>query len=103
MSMNQEYIGSIEILDSNELVVVLKSGGKPSYQLIYREAAEVSWDNQLKAFKSPAPRKWSHSDWYHHIIKVTENCDISLVLTDATSWVNIPPETKAEICTHKNT
>jgi len=101
--MNQENICSVEILDSDELIVVLESGGKPSYQLIYREAAEVYWDNDLKAFKSPAPRKWSNSDWYHHIIKVARNCSISLLLTDKTTWVNVPSQVKVEICANENT
>ena len=100
--MNLENISSIEMLDSKELIVVIESGGKPSYQFIYREAAEVNWDNQLKAFKSPVPRKWSHSDWFNHIVKVAKNCGISLVLKDTTGWVNISTETKAEICVNQN-
>lgn len=101
--MNLENISSVEVLNSNELIVVLESGGKPNYQFIYREGAEVNWDDQLKAFNSPIPRKWSHSDWYHHIVKVAENCGISLVLTDTTSWINISPETMAEICANQKT
>ena len=69
--MNRESISTIEILESGEITVVLASGGKPMYQYIYREAAEVCSDNEKgNCFKAPAPRKWSYSDWYHHIISV---------------------------------
>jgi len=101
--MIHENISSVEILESDELIVVLESGGEPSYQNIYREAAEVYWVNDLKAFKSPPPKKWSHSVWFHHIVKVAGNCSISLILTKNTSWVNIPDLTKGEICASKNT
>ncbi|NQY01982.1 MAG: hypothetical protein HRT76_01765 [Halieaceae bacterium] len=96
--MSSEIIGKIEILSSGELALFLESGGKPSYQLVYREAAEISWDNELKAFTSPVPRQWSYSDWFSHILKVTQNCGISLSRSENTSWVNVPVAVKEEIC-----
>lgn len=30
----------------------------------------MCWDNGRKAFKAPAPRKWSHADWFEHIVAV---------------------------------
>ena len=95
--MEIESLSLIEILENGEMFLVLASGGKPSYQYIYREAAEVYWDNERKAFKAPVPREWSHSDWYQHIIKVTTNIGITLVLTKDTNWVNVPAEIKDEI------
>jgi len=38
------------------MYVVLAIGGNPMYQYIYREAAEVYWDNNIKGFKAPPPR-----------------------------------------------
>lgn len=96
--MEIEEISKVEILDNEEMYVVLASGGKPGYQMIYREAAEIYWDNECKGFKAPAPRKWSHADWFHHIVKVTGNCSIALKLMDSTKWVNVPNEVKIEIC-----
>ena len=55
--MEIEEISKVEILDNQEMYVVLASGGKPMYQYIYREAAEVYWDNDIKGFKAPPPRK----------------------------------------------
>jgi len=97
--MNRESISTIEILESGEITVVLASGGKPMYQYIYREAAEVCWDNERKCFKAPAPRKWSYSDWYHHIISVVASgLGVSLELSRETKWVNVPAQTRAAIC-----
>jgi len=96
--MTLEDISKIEILENGEMYVVLASGGKPSYQLIYREAAEVYWDDERKGFKAPTPRTWCHSEWFHHIVKVARNCDIELSLTEQTTWVNVPQDTKVNIC-----
>ena len=97
--MDIEIISKVEILDNEEMYVVLASGGKPMYQHIYREAAEVYWDNDKQGFKAPPPRKWSHSDWYHHIVSVAASgLGISLELSSSTSWVNVSAQTKAEIC-----
>ncbi len=102
--MKIEEISEIEILDNNEMYVVLASGGKPMYQHIYREAAEVYWDNDIKGFRAPPPRKWSHSDWYHHIVDVAASgLGISLKLSNNICWVNVPAQTKAEICAKKST
>jgi hypothetical protein len=99
-----EEISKVEILSNEEMYVVLASGGKPSYQHIYREAAEIYWDNDIKGFKAPAPRKWSHSDWFHHIVSVVASgLGVSLELSSKTDWVNVPAQTKAEICAKQST
>ena len=98
-----EAIERVEILENDQLIVVLEGDGDPSYQYVYREAAEVYWDNDLKAFTSPAPRNWSHSDWFHHIIKIAKNCNINLSLNTHTKWVNIPNSVKEQILVGKNT
>jgi len=98
-----EVIERVEILENDQLIVVLASGGDPSYQYVYREGGEVYWDNDLKAFKSPAPRSWSHSDWFHQIVNVAKNCNINLSLNNQTNWVNIPNSIKEQILVGKNT
>ena len=96
-----EVIGKVEILENNQLIVVLASGGQPDYQYIYREAAEVNWDDDLKAFKSHAPSEWSHSDCFHHIIKVAKNVSINLTLNNDTTWVNISNNIKKQMLVGK--
>jgi hypothetical protein len=98
-----EVIESVEILENGQLILVLASGGNPSYQHIYREAAEVKWDTNLKAFTSPPPREWSHSDWFHHIVKIAKNCNINLSLNNQTNWVNVPKNIKEQMFAGKNT
>ena len=97
--MESEEISKVEILESGEMFLVLASGGKPMYQYIYREASEVYWDNVRKAFKAPPPRKWSHADWYRHIVSVAESgLGLSIKLSKSPIWINVPESTKAEIC-----
>jgi len=98
-----EVIERVEILKNGQLILVLASGGNTSYQHIYREAAEVKWNSNLKAFTSPRPRDWSYSDWFHHIFKVAKNCNINLVTNNQTTWVNIPTDVKNEILAGNNT
>lgn len=102
--MEIEEISKIEILENGEMFVVFASGGKPMYQYIYREAAEVYWDNELKGFKAPTPRKWSHSDWFKQIVSVVASgLGIALKQSNTTVWINVPKQTKAEICAVQNT
>ena len=102
--MQLESIDIIEILENGEMYIVLSSGGKPSYQYIYREAAEVYWDENKKGFKAPSPRKLSHADWFKHIVTVANNgLGISLEITDNTKWVNVSNETRQKICAYKAT
>ncbi|MBA6251594.1 hypothetical protein [Colwellia sp. MB3u-55] len=98
-----KVIEKVEILKNDQLFVVLASGGKPDYQYIYREAAEVNWDDELKAFKSPAPREWCHSDWFHHIVKVAKNISINLVLNNDKTWVDISKNVKEQVLVGRNT
>jgi hypothetical protein len=96
--MEAEEISKVEIVESGEMYVILKSGGNPMYHHIYREAAEVYWDESMKGFKSPPPRKWSYSDWYEHIVSVAASgLGISLYLTNNTIWQNVPESTMSEI------
>ena len=101
--MNTENISRIEILDGGELILILESGGNASYQHIYREAAEVYWDKELKGFKSPKPRQWSYLEKYLHIVKVAENCSILLSLSPSTEFQNILKNIKDEILASTNT
>lgn len=81
------------------MFIVLASGGKPMYQYIYREAAEIYWDNEAKGFKAPVPRKWTHTNWFKQIVSVAASgLGIRLKLSDFTVWVNVPRQTKIEIC-----
>jgi len=45
----------------------------PDFQYIYREAAGVHWNENLKCFQSSQPNnwdKWGHREWYNQILSV---------------------------------
>lgn len=97
--MVAEEISTIEILESGELLILLESGGKPMYQYIYREAAEVRWDNVAKGFKAPVTRSWSYSDRFMQIVNViASGLEVNLQLSNDTCWVNVSDQIKTEIC-----
>lgn len=97
--MVTEEISTIEILESDELLILLESGGKPMYQYIYREAAEVRWDSDVKGFKTPATRGWSYSDRFKQIVNViASGLEVNLKISNETNWVNVPEKIKTEIC-----
>ena len=68
---------------------------KEVFSLIWRSATEVKWDNNKSFLYSPKPTEWSYFDWFKHITDVIRNeynCD--LLLTENTSWGNIPASLK---------
>jgi hypothetical protein len=102
--MEIEEISKIEIMKSGEMFVVLASGGKPIYQYIYREAAGIYWDSEVKGFKASAPEKWTYTEWFKQIVSVVASClGVTLKLSNFTVWVNVPEQLKAEIKALQNT
>lgn len=101
--MESETINAIEITSSGQLLLLIESGGNPSYQYVYREAAGVYWDNDRKGFKSSeAPREWSYSDWFNHIIAVVKTgLGIEMKLSNDVTWLNIPEDVKNEILNNR--
>src|SRR5689334_3938862 len=37
-----------------------------TFEMIWRAAAEVRWEETLRCFVCPKPREWSYRDWYMH-------------------------------------
>lgn len=96
--MDIEVISKIKILPTGELILLLQSGGKPMYQYIYRSAAGVHWDQDLRGFKSTQPKVWSYSEWFGHICGIVKSeLGINLKLTKETSWANVPAADKENI------
>lgn len=93
--MTTDNIKSIEIDDMGRLRI---SPEKECFDFIYRAAAEVHWDNKENFLFSPKPREWSYFDWYKHIVSLIKTeCNCDLLLTDNTTWTNIPPSLKEQI------
>lgn len=67
------------------------------FTLIYRTATEVHWDKKMNCIYSPKPKDWNYAHWYQHIIKVAEECNCKLILTEETNWKNISEDLKKEL------
>ena len=73
---------------------------KIKFELIYRTATEVHWDESILSLYSPKPREHSYLDWFNHIIGVARNeCNAKLIVTTRTKWTNINDELRKEIIT----
>jgi len=80
------------------LLLTLESGGSPSYQHIYREAAGVYWDAKLKGFRSTPIKEWSCEQWFQHIVEIVKSgLNIELKLSDNVTWHGVPNEEKARL------
>ena len=89
--MEREIINHISITEAGELFLSLESGGREMYQYIYREAAGVYWDQQMKGFKSTPLRDWLCSHGFLHIVNVVKSgLSIELILSPDTRWIDIP-------------
>jgi hypothetical protein len=66
---------------------------------IYRASASgVWWDAQLRAFRSPVPRDWSHADWFVQIVKdARSEYGMDFVLTGSTVWRGLPAASQVAI------
>src|SRR3569832_1065893 len=91
--MNTEVISTVELLDDGELLLQLKSGGKPSYQYVYRAAAGVYWDAERNALKFSTQKDRKYAQWYKHIVKdVRDEMSLNLQLAEDATWKSFPKE-----------
>ena len=67
---------------------------KEKFTLIYRTGSGVHWDNSGKFLYSPKPNEWTYLQWFTWIVKIIEDCNCRLLLTDKTVWTNINEELK---------
>ena len=93
----REEIVKIEVLDTNELQLVLGSGGNASYQHVYREARGVYWNNDVGAFRGTERMKWTFAGWFAHIVEVCGDIGITLYLGRTVEWVGVSEKDKQEI------
>ena len=97
MSRIREEIIKVEVLDTNELQLVLGSGGDASYQYVYCEARGVYWNNAVGAFRGTERVKWTFAQWFAHIVEVCGDIGVTLRLSSAVEWVGIPETDRREI------
>jgi hypothetical protein len=100
--VDHEIISRVEILPAGEIILILKSGGKRSYQYIFREGKGVYWDMELNGFKSTVPTSWTYPEWFMNIVSTAEICCTPLRLSSDTNWKNIPDSVRDEIISVMN-
>lgn len=64
---------------------------------IWREAAEVHWDQDHKRLYGPVPRKWTQLGWFKHIITIAMHHGTLLSPTDLTKWINVSGELRGKM------
>jgi hypothetical protein len=97
--MTTDNIIEIGIDDQERLYVKPE---KEQFNLIWRTATEVHWDQNGKFLYSPKPREWSYLEWYKHILETAySECNCELLLTSATKWTNIAPELEEQIVAYR--
>jgi len=98
--MTTDNIKEIKIDNLGRLCITPEA---EKFTMIWRSATEVHWDTNNEFLYSPKPREWSYFDWFTHIVTTIKNeCRCNLLLTDETSWINIPESLKEQIITFKH-
>lgn len=92
--MMQDQVTEIGI-DEQERLYIIPASVKFPY--IYREAMEVNWDEERGCLYSPKPKEWSYVKWYKQIISALHQQDCNLLISNKTTWINIPEQLKVEI------
>ena len=93
-----EQVELVEVLETGELFLGLKSEGDPSYEYVYRAAAGVRWDSSRHGFESAVMKDMSVPDWYSHIlVAVKSELGVTLVLSKSVTWANVEEEAKTKV------
>ncbi len=96
--MTLETVSNIEITDDGEIVIALESGGKASYQYVYRAAAGVYWDQDGKAFRFATKKDGLYAKWFAHILNVLDDeMTLQLRLARVVTWTGVSNEVRDEI------
>jgi hypothetical protein len=96
--MTLETVSDIEITDEGVIVIALESGGKPSYQHVYRAAAGVYWDQDRKAFRFATRKDGLYAKWFAHILNVLDDeMGMKLQLAKVVTWTGVSDEARDEL------
>jgi len=99
IGLDQEEITQIGIDDKNRLF--LKTKEKP-FNMIYRLAKGINWDNDRKRLISTPIKEWSKYKWYLHILNtIYEECNLELIPTRKTEYINLDRKSKNQISQNK--
>ncbi|MBR7801597.1 hypothetical protein KDM90_16415 [Undibacterium sp. FT137W] len=86
-----ELLEIVKRLSDGKILLKLKSGGKPSYQYVYRAAAGVYWSEHESSFTFDAQSNSDPKDSVEHVRRVVRDEMKILLLADAgTVFENVP-------------
>lgn len=91
----QDFISEIGI-DGNGRLYVTPS--TIQFPFIYREAMQVQWNAKSNRLYSPAPHQWSYLQWFEQIIRAASEQGCQLLITNDTTWKNIPTDLQRQFC-----
>lgn len=96
--MTLETVSNIEITDEGVIVIALESGGKPSYQYVYRAAAGVYWDQDRKAFEFATKNDGFYAKWFAHMLNVLDDeMGLKLRLAKVVTWTGVSDVVRDEL------
>jgi hypothetical protein len=97
-SLEIEELSQVELSQDGKLYLCLWSGGKPSYQYVYRAAAGVYWDEEKTAFRFDTINDGQVVKWFLHTVKIVETeMGLSLRAGEGVQWINLSAEVKDAI------
>ena len=98
--MKVDNISAVGINEAGQLFVKPEQA---QFNMIWRSATEVHWNEKEGYLFSPKPREWSYFDWYTQIVSaVLDEYGCKLILVFHTVWLNIPDDLKQQIIEFNN-
>lgn len=84
--MDTTRILKVSVLEDGR-IAVFPEAKNDLYQLVYREAAGVYWQQASGCFVSTPPGEWTPPEWYKHIVGVVATgLGLQMVLTPETTY-----------------
>lgn len=69
-----------------------------AFDMIFRTASGVDWDEHRQALVSPVPRDWTLERWFAQVLAaVAGEYGVVLKISPQTTWTAIPPEIQRNI------
>ncbi len=88
--MHDELISAI-LLRDDKLHLILASGGRPSYQYIYREARSVYWEPGQSSFRcSRSSTGLSLLELFRHMVDVIHEFGLALSFSPKLAFEGVP-------------
>ncbi len=96
--MTRVEITEVSIAKDGRLLVCPSLPAGESFEFVYRAARGASWDADLHALYTEAPKTSSYPERFRHIVEaVASEYGRELVLTDETKWHEVPSDVRRSI------